>query len=276
MAHKRKEKTRQLQTQHSLDIINTKAKKLITIEKYNIRDTLLKETVFWSSGNRLNMSICLPLYECVCRKIRYIGEIYKSCSKCRSVYYCSKECQLAHWSQHKYKCDRSKCSRAIILNNLIGALSKKGKFNISNILTSVASKVGLSSKGCCITLTEEDAIKMTENINYRPNLYSNISQEEWKDVIMDPPRLYTNFKIRIKLIGKNDDPKAFDSLNDDNCISRSVIILFSSDKKSLNDLQKKLLDNTKYGVLDIFIISICAMLVLRFLVFLVISIWYKL
>lgn len=28
----------------------------------------------------------------------------KRCSKCKQVWYCTRECQLAHWKVHKPKC----------------------------------------------------------------------------------------------------------------------------------------------------------------------------
>jgi hypothetical protein len=33
-------------------------------------------------------------------------EKVKACSRCRMVYYCGKECQRAHWPQHKHECRR--------------------------------------------------------------------------------------------------------------------------------------------------------------------------
>lgn len=33
-------------------------------------------------------------------------QAYKRCSKCKSVWYCSRECQVGDWPQHKEKCKR--------------------------------------------------------------------------------------------------------------------------------------------------------------------------
>ncbi|KAI9024675.1 hypothetical protein DFJ74DRAFT_705418 [Hyaloraphidium curvatum] len=47
-----------------------------------------------------------PLYGCAsCGKMsaKEGGEM-KRCSRCRAAHYCSKECQTAHWPQHKTVC----------------------------------------------------------------------------------------------------------------------------------------------------------------------------
>lgn len=31
-------------------------------------------------------------------------EAFKRCSKCKNVWYCSRECQVADWKEHKPKC----------------------------------------------------------------------------------------------------------------------------------------------------------------------------
>eukprot|EP00123_Amoebidium_parasiticum_P015180 comp22824_c0_seq1/m.35871 comp22824_c0_seq1/g.35871 ORF comp22824_c0_seq1/g.35871 comp22824_c0_seq1/m.35871 type:complete len:261 (-) comp22824_c0_seq1:552-1334(-) len=36
------------------------------------------------------------------------GDAFKRCSGCHTVWYCEKECQLAHWSKHKSVCKRLK------------------------------------------------------------------------------------------------------------------------------------------------------------------------
>ena len=33
-------------------------------------------------------------------------QAFKRCSKCRSVWYCSKECQVGDWPEHKVSCNR--------------------------------------------------------------------------------------------------------------------------------------------------------------------------
>jgi hypothetical protein len=40
----------------------------------------------------------------VCCKGTQEDEKVKACSRCGMVYYCGKECQLAHWSQHRREC----------------------------------------------------------------------------------------------------------------------------------------------------------------------------
>ena len=39
------------------------------------------------------------------------GQSFKQCSKCRAMFYCSAECQAAHWKRaHKSECGRAKPS----------------------------------------------------------------------------------------------------------------------------------------------------------------------
>ena len=33
---------------------------------------------------------------------------YKKCSRCKTTYYCSKECQVGDWKIHKRKCNKKK------------------------------------------------------------------------------------------------------------------------------------------------------------------------
>jgi zinc finger MYND domain-containing protein 10 len=32
-------------------------------------------------------------------------EAFKRCSKCKGVWYCSRDCQVGHWPEHKAKCN---------------------------------------------------------------------------------------------------------------------------------------------------------------------------
>jgi uncharacterized protein YjbI with pentapeptide repeats len=41
-----------------------------------------------------------------CKKDEPAGETFKECAKCSEVCYCSRECQVAHWKEHKAMCIR--------------------------------------------------------------------------------------------------------------------------------------------------------------------------
>eukprot|EP00984_Skeletonema_dohrnii_P001339 scaffold418_cov92-Skeletonema_dohrnii-CCMP3373.AAC.2 len=55
------------------------------------------------------MGLCFNL-QCKFRRVERCKTMY--CSRCRSVTYCSPECQEAHWSQHKPVCDAKAAIRA--------------------------------------------------------------------------------------------------------------------------------------------------------------------
>ena len=63
-----------------------------------------------------------------CNNIEFCSEVelddqesqvkFKYCSKCRYVKYCSKKCQLQHWSKHKLECQEMAEYKKMIKNNL--------------------------------------------------------------------------------------------------------------------------------------------------------------
>lgn len=40
-----------------------------------------------------------------CKQLPFKGSRYDQCSRCKMAYYCSRECQRAHWKAHKPECD---------------------------------------------------------------------------------------------------------------------------------------------------------------------------
>lgn len=49
-----------------------------------------------------------------CQKTDSDTEKMYQCSKCKSVYYCSKECQIQHWKKHKKQCQLKLLQRVLI------------------------------------------------------------------------------------------------------------------------------------------------------------------
>lgn len=39
-----------------------------------------------------------------CKKFENLNETYKHCSRCKKVFYCSRDCQVADWKNHKLSC----------------------------------------------------------------------------------------------------------------------------------------------------------------------------
>ena len=47
------------------------------------------------------------LSECgQCKSVEAGVGVYKACSRCKKVYYCSVECQKLNWSEHKLSCKK--------------------------------------------------------------------------------------------------------------------------------------------------------------------------
>ena len=52
-------------------------------------------------GNLVAHISCLS-----CNKPEPVGVKFKACAKCKEVVYCSRECQVAHWKEHKKQCGK--------------------------------------------------------------------------------------------------------------------------------------------------------------------------
>lgn len=44
-----------------------------------------------------------------CGACKYQYPVMKRCAQCRNIYYCSAECQEAHWNEHKLHCRGAEC-----------------------------------------------------------------------------------------------------------------------------------------------------------------------
>jgi hypothetical protein len=56
-------------------------------------------------ANDTLINICLGPYTCSgCNQMPKSRLDNKKCARCKSVYYCSKECQASHWNEHKLVC----------------------------------------------------------------------------------------------------------------------------------------------------------------------------
>jgi hypothetical protein len=52
-----------------------------------------------------------------CHRRAESNEIFKCCSKCKEVYYCSRECQVSNWSVHKVRCKQRVKLKELALQN---------------------------------------------------------------------------------------------------------------------------------------------------------------
>ncbi|MHA1680187.1 MAG: zinc finger MYND domain-containing protein [Promethearchaeota archaeon] len=42
----------------------------------------------------------------ICNKCKDIGDAHKVCSRCKIMFYCSKDCQIKHWKEHRKICKK--------------------------------------------------------------------------------------------------------------------------------------------------------------------------
>ena len=67
------------------------------------------------------------LYKCSnCKSQCYLDKQYQSCGKCRSVYYCSKECQKKDWPAHKPECNEDTLELSLLLNSVVRIYCTEG------------------------------------------------------------------------------------------------------------------------------------------------------
>ena len=53
-----------------------------------------------------------PKFFRLCHNCNKDGINYNMCSKCKVAHYCSRECQINNWAQHKYICSLTKESHS--------------------------------------------------------------------------------------------------------------------------------------------------------------------
>jgi len=58
-------------------------------------------SVFWKNDQKIKKKDMNR--RCSCGKWEN-AKLFKKCSRCENIYYCSKECQVADWSEHKQFC----------------------------------------------------------------------------------------------------------------------------------------------------------------------------
>jgi len=54
----------------------------------------------------------------LCHKCSKEGVNYSKCDRCKIAYYCSRECQVNNWCEHKYICNLTKKSHSVLTDNL--------------------------------------------------------------------------------------------------------------------------------------------------------------
>ena len=89
------------------------------------------------------LSSVTPAYYCEnCNTLTYQkGEKYKLCGKCKSVRYCSIECQRAHIITHKEYCSKDLKEYASNLRKLIKEYNERFSFYIAQSLNTSGGKM---------------------------------------------------------------------------------------------------------------------------------------
>ena len=69
-------------------------------------------TTEWIKSFYANYDCSKHRQKCACCQKRepFDGEEFNACSGCQLIVYCSKECQKAHWKDHKEFCQQNSCS----------------------------------------------------------------------------------------------------------------------------------------------------------------------
>jgi len=130
--------------------------------------------------DKVNHHLYLNIYECGnCGTCRYMGEPYKMCSGCKSVHYCSSECQKANWVNHKMNCNDEKIKRmSDLLNNIIKGLCERKL----SILTISNPKPTIFRWTARLTVSEaKKLLKLgkIKNVLYKRSTYKyNIKHED--------------------------------------------------------------------------------------------------
>lgn len=92
-------------------------KEILSLEECTISYMGIKEfTLIKSSIERQNIILNNCSFICKCKECIYIPidkcfvcdnrNNLLSCSKCKNIFYCGKDCQRLHWSIHKYSCNK--------------------------------------------------------------------------------------------------------------------------------------------------------------------------
>jgi hypothetical protein len=104
----------------------------------------------------------------------------KNCSLCESHYYCSKECQTAHWPQHKVTCKANRQARQLIQSGLPPDQSnvlkdyKKWEGSRRGLINSLTSSI--------LTVDRYKTHFVHLTVEYRPELRVRFQLSEQYDV----------------------------------------------------------------------------------------------
>ena len=77
----------------------------------------------------------LPADKCGnCKLIRQVGKAeFKICGKCKNILYCSKECQLTAWPNHKKVCKSILQSSNVTAKNVLSSLPTQNLFHACEV-----------------------------------------------------------------------------------------------------------------------------------------------
>jgi hypothetical protein len=89
------------------------ASEAMTLERFNEIDSAFGQSMDGMGGSALEKLMrkkgndwCASCHAVETKEIRF-----KACAKCKTVKYCSKECQVTHWREHKRDCKRNAAER---------------------------------------------------------------------------------------------------------------------------------------------------------------------
>ncbi|OMJ22464.1 Histone-lysine N-methyltransferase ASHR1 [Smittium culicis] len=162
---------------------SVKGSKIVSTKEFSTGNLIFSEKTDYVALNddklHLNCSNCL-LYKSKTKSIPNIHNL-KRCSTCKSVYYCSRECQLADWPLHKLECKlltkhkKISISIRLVLRVLVLLTSPKNSFDSQLIENSLESHFSRHSNDQILNISNLARLVISLNEELKFSTLSNKS-----------------------------------------------------------------------------------------------------
>jgi len=148
----------------------------------------------------------LRLYECnYCHDKKYLGEPFLTCGKCRSVHYCSKECQDQKWFDHKKDCTNDKKENAEILNNIIYSFIREDNLDfIYRLIEQIDQVNGDMTSMDNLGLAHEIVFSKNKALRFPQGFLTKSTYRKWQNFRWNMDNFKDNWVIPINFHMEND------------------------------------------------------------------------